>query len=1499
MAEVKNAFIKSKMNLDLDARLLPKGEYREGNNIQVSKSESADVGALENVLGNQQLADFNTLANNLGTSLQVIGQFTNTNDNTIYIFLTDYTDPTYLTSLSYSSNAKNYIYAFNVANSSASMLVSGAWLNFSTTNLITGINLIEDLLFFTDNRNQPRKINVRLAAENTNYYTNEDQISVAKYTPFQPINLYKLSTAAPSSSSSPYLTGYETTMYDVISPTLSNNTTENPYFQGTTAPYNSTYPGDPDYLENRFVRFSYRFRFDDNEYSSFAPFTQAAFIPKQDGYFLSGDEEKAYISTVVNFMENKVNEIKLQIPLPLDNQNNPITGDNLFSYFKIKEIDIIYKEDDNISVQVLDTIQQSAFGTSSTIEYTYQATKPYKTLPEGELVRVFDKVPVRALAQEVISNRVVYGNFQDKHTPPASLDYNVGVTPKSVFDLPDANAFKPLGNTAITEYPNSTVKQNRNYQAGVILSDRYGRTSTVLLSRNQIQQIKTVGSDDFAFDAATVYHNYRTVNDATEIPITALSGDSIKMLFNQEITSNRLLSSGAPGLYDGNDGSANYNPLGWYSFKIVIKQTQQEYYNVYTAGILNGPPDGITATNDTAGEDGFISLFSDNINKIPRDLSAVGPDQKQFRSSSENTREIIPGTNESSSSVELFGRVTPENSASPGYNIPFYPNTATLTSVDNNVNIIGTVNDIFGLTTASDATELYNSSSNPLVSKFTQITSNPIGSLASSASSYSFQLGVFETAPFESLLNIYYETSSTGLISQLNAAILNGNSGLATGFYQYTFALNEGMAIDTIVADQFGVESADSAAQLSGAEPVQISNLTIVDIRNGNNEIIQEGDNGPYFTMTKSTNNGQTLDKNDPATYDNYTIKTAKLFYYGPNSSVVDQYEFTYDNDGTTLTSTGNLANVAPTISPKPASIPTSAGQTTLNSGNSLFDSVNGSANTLALVGETTPVNKKDLEYSITSQPSDNPFSIDSVTGEITITGTPAGINDVTIQVKDAGELTDSFTTEIIFGEAAVNPGWGRGANIAQESLLAAGGSSLAIYWTSDATNAVSTGASVTPILDRTMNSWSSGGSNNLVLNSTLPTSGDYIETKNITTSIGGISYEFQNSNYNAIGSATSTVTQADGGLTRGTGYVLIDISMDNDAISETYSENLSTSELMKVQFPAALQYRPLGAAADAWEIAKDIEGNEIRWGSTTLNRYDDYAVYSINGNEGLSYEGRLEESDTARAGFDARVNDPSSTNSSNQTDYIELNVDTLSQNNQDYIAVQGKKMFCIGMAQTRNGNTIYSDAQDRFGDYRLIIRYPYGQGNQSTNNIPIVPGWPDSSISGGQLPNSTYANSPFFIYNIDWGDMYYPYLRTNPSITSYAYQVTTSGANNPADATQLALSGGKQTVWAREPFLKYVTQFYTDQALTTTWSPSNWSVSAAWRGYNILAGQDFYPQYDGTNTANVSKLGTDVLQQNYGNASNLLPFRIWAAYFDSNGLKQRATAVPSQIRPT
>ena len=69
MAEIKNSFLRSKMNKDLDDRLIPNGEYRDALNISVGKSESDDIGSLENILGN-------TLITNFGfTGLQVMGYY--------------------------------------------------------------------------------------------------------------------------------------------------------------------------------------------------------------------------------------------------------------------------------------------------------------------------------------------------------------------------------------------------------------------------------------------------------------------------------------------------------------------------------------------------------------------------------------------------------------------------------------------------------------------------------------------------------------------------------------------------------------------------------------------------------------------------------------------------------------------------------------------------------------------------------------------------------------------------------------------------------------------------------------------------------------------------------------------------------------------------------------------------------------------------------------------------------------------------------------------------------------------------------------------------------------------------------------------------------------------------------------------------------------------------------------------------------------------------------
>ena len=159
----------------------------------------------------------------------------------------------------------------------------------------------------------------------------------------------------------------------------------------------------------------------------------------------------------------------------------------------------------------------------------------------------------------------------------------------------------------------------------------------------------------------------------------------------------------------------------------------------------------------------------------------MGPEQKQFRSS-----------------VQLFGRVTPDATGPPTYNEQFYPGIQS-----NTVITIAEEDDLFGSIPISD---MYDTTSNPLAGRISQIASKPIGS-AGASGAYNFLLSVFETTPVESRLDIYYETSTSGLISELNAAIEQGGTTNANGAtaHQTTFNENQshtnssGAAIDVEV----------------------------------------------------------------------------------------------------------------------------------------------------------------------------------------------------------------------------------------------------------------------------------------------------------------------------------------------------------------------------------------------------------------------------------------------------------------------------------------------------------------------------------------------------------------------------------------------------------------------------------------------------------------------------------------------------------------------------
>jgi len=782
MPEVKNNFLKSKMNKDLDARILPNGEYRDAQNVNVSKSEGEDVGSLENVLGNVLLSDFG-LSDECG--LDIIGKYMDVDNNRIFAMLTNYTD----TSADKLSNhavkiqgtptndhIKCYICVYNISTDTGSVIVEGPFLNFSRTHQIYGIDLIEDQLFWTDNRNQPRKINVTTAINDPSYYYTEEHISVAKYAPFLPIQFVTT-------------TSNISTMLDTVREFLPDGTTANP----TKVP---NWDGDEDFLEDKFIRFSYRLKFDDNEYSLIAPFSQIAFIPQEDGYFIRrGDGvtkvidkdnlSSTYRSTEVSFMQNKVTQVGIKIP-PITNGIDPVNPlglrgwDNIVDEFKVKQIEILYKESNSNAVKVVKVIDAVDLAKTPTklidsdgnLNYVYKSEKPIKTLPANQTTRVSDITPVKALAQSVSGNRVIYGNYQDKHSYPSSLNYQASVIDKAYSDA--------------VEYPNHTLKQNRSYDVGIILSDIYGRQSGVI----------TASLEGFS----TVFNNYKESGFSEVSPlgdITTWVGDMLNVDFFETIPITSNLQN-YPGLH------SELNPLGWFSYKVVVQQKEQDYYNAYIPGILSGyvVDDGSgnpqSIQNSEINPTCHIVIHGDNINKIPRDLKEVGPNQFLFRSSKQilgndepiaeqfqEFRDLIASGvdfagNVENSSVKLFGRITNFNytSTQAGGTVPglrnsrqFYPYTTNGTIRDEVVTI-AKLTDLGLLAGSTSGWALDGDATDPLIGKLI-VEDITIGATGTGAAGNMLPtISVYETEPFESQLDIYWETTTTGLIEELNNNII-------------------------------------------------------------------------------------------------------------------------------------------------------------------------------------------------------------------------------------------------------------------------------------------------------------------------------------------------------------------------------------------------------------------------------------------------------------------------------------------------------------------------------------------------------------------------------------------------------------------------------------------------------------------------------------------------------------------------------------------------------
>ena len=494
------------MNKDLDERLIPSGEYRDALNIEISTSETSDVGAIESSNGNIKITGFG-----LGYDNSVcIGTATDTENDRIYWFI--------------AGDTLDRILEYDLRTDKVSPILvdhkatSGGILNFSTDNYITAANVIhrkapdgtsdntESLLFFTDDVNEPKKININRFKSQENSFNSmttiygrsatERDITVIKQYPLNAPNIQLFRSLREGSVNSTlidtngdtftlgvgnsdpkaYGTSVSLTINDVpnyevgdrlvFKATDQNKVyivrayiTTTPTLTATSTSFTVKILSTSEELiavantvwqveleeqdvkfEDKFPRFAYRWRYNDDEYSAFSPFTNIAFLPDNEDFVY--DNNKGYN---VN-MANSVRKIVLNglDALPPD----------------AKEVDILYKLSNDTNVYLFETLKEGE------TELTITRELIENLIEENQILRSFDSVPKKAKAQTVTANRLMYGNYVLGH----NFDQKVKINSRVESSLVQENN------------PQASVKSMRDYQLGVVYLDEYGRQSPVFSS---------------------------------------------------------------------------------------------------------------------------------------------------------------------------------------------------------------------------------------------------------------------------------------------------------------------------------------------------------------------------------------------------------------------------------------------------------------------------------------------------------------------------------------------------------------------------------------------------------------------------------------------------------------------------------------------------------------------------------------------------------------------------------------------------------------------------------------------------------------------------------------------------------------------------------------------------------------------------------------------------------------------------------------------------------
>jgi len=453
MPEIKNTFIQGKMNKDLDERLIPNGQYRDALNIEVTSADEGNSGTARNILGNTRV---DALVG--GDNYTCVGSIANELTNKLYWFIHrpgadavleyDKVQGTNKIILYDHDNTvplaeNNPLYtAFYGENYDYSKI-----LNF-TGKQITGINIVDDFLFWSDGDDEPKKINISRSYHDG--YTTLNQAASATGNPF---------AFVPRLHVNGELT--DTILHKDHITVIKKKPTSAP-----TIKMNLSTSGETSIFEKVFPRFSCRYKYSDGEYSAFGPFTDVAFSAKYPE-LVNASNSYSTDEPYNKAMVNSISSVELYDFIPSDIPKDVV------------QVDILYKQEDSNVVYSITNIKNTDSewthqglneNSSHKGKYVITSENIHAALPENQLLRAWDAVPKSALGQEIIGNRLVYANYKQ--------GYNFDET----FPTPDINAEYIQRATNFDNGGVKSIKSLRKYQLGYVLGDKYGRETPVFTS---------------------------------------------------------------------------------------------------------------------------------------------------------------------------------------------------------------------------------------------------------------------------------------------------------------------------------------------------------------------------------------------------------------------------------------------------------------------------------------------------------------------------------------------------------------------------------------------------------------------------------------------------------------------------------------------------------------------------------------------------------------------------------------------------------------------------------------------------------------------------------------------------------------------------------------------------------------------------------------------------------------------------------------------------------